>query len=89
MNNEVQNAVETLKQAVLQALYEQHRDGDQPYLDFNDIHETIGIERIPKTKDYFVHGILLRLWQEDGYVEHFGAGGRWKIIEKGIKAIEG
>ena len=89
MNNEVRNAVETLKRAVLQTLYEQHRDGDQPYLGFDDIHESIGIERIPKTKDYFVHGILLRLWQEDGHAEWFGARGLWKITEKGVKAIEG
>ena len=88
--NNPQNAlaVEVLKQAVLQALYEQHRSGDQPYLGFNDIHDAIGIERIPNTKDYFVHGILLRLWQEDGYVEHFGSRGLWKITEKGISAIE-
>ena len=83
------NAVEQLKRAVLQALYEQYRSGDQPYLDFNGIHDAIGIDRIPKTRDYFVHGILLRLWLEDGYVKHFGSKGLWKITPQGIEKIEG
>ena len=82
-------AVEVLKQAVLQALYEQHKSGDHPYLDFNDIHDAIGIDRIPNTKDYFVHGILLRLWQEDGYAERLlGSRGLWSITEKGVQSIE-
>ena len=52
---------------------------------------TMNVEnrRIPRTKDYFVHGILLRLWQEDGHVEHFGSRGLWKITEEGIAVIEG
>ena len=89
VGNTIQNAVDVLKRAVLRALYEQHRSGDHPYLGFNDIHDAIGIDRIPKTKDYFVHGILLRLWQEDGHVEHSGIRGLWTITEKGVKIIEG
>ncbi len=93
MNNDVRRqhaktGLEMLKEAILLVLYEQHRYGDQPYLDFNDIHDAIGIERIPKTKDYFVHGILLRLWQDDGHAEWFGSRGLWKITEEGIALMD-
>ena len=87
-NDNTQNALETLKQAVLQVLYEQHASGEQPYLGFNDIHEALSIDRVPNTDDYFIHGILLRL-QADGHAEWFGARGLWKITETGISVIEG
>ena len=86
--NDTLNALETLKQAVLQVLYEQHASGEQPYLGFNDIHEALSIERIPDTKDYFVHGILLRLL-DDGHAEWLGTRGLWQITETGISVIEG
>ena len=91
MNNDIRNAVEVLKRAVLQALYENHILGsisDPQSMTFNEIHESIGIERIPNTRDYFVHGILLRLWQEDGHAERVGRG-RWAITQQGIATIEG
>lgn len=50
---------------------------------------SVGIDRIPKTKDYFIQGILLRLWQEDGYAKWFGTRNLWKITEKKVKVIEG
>lgn len=86
--DDTRDALEVLKRAVLQALYEQHRDGVQPYLGFNDIHDAIGIDQISETNDYFVYGILLRLWQEDGHAEHSGIRGLWQITEAGISAIE-
>lgn len=88
INDNPQNALETLKQAVLQALYEQHASGEHPYLGFNDIHEVLSIERIPNTNDYFVHGILLRLL-DDGHAEWLGERGLWQITEAGISVIEG
>ena len=76
--NNIQNALEVLKQATLRVLYEDYiSEGRRTQgLTFNDIHEALSIKRVPNTKDYFVHGILLRLWQEDGHAERIGYG-RW------------
>ena len=97
MSNNTRNAfasygLEILKQSVLLVLYDAHRDGE-PYLGYNDIHEALGIARIREVnrkavKDYFVHGILLHLW-EDGSVEVVGDRAEFQITEKGISVIEG
>ena len=90
MNDEIQNAVTTLKRAVLRVLYEAHVSSPafpSEGMTFNEIHEALVIERIPKTKDYFVHGILLRLWKDDT-AERVGRG-KWRITEKGIADIVG
>ena len=79
--------LERLKKSVLQVLYDAHVFRERGFLGFNDIHEALDINRIPKTKDYFVHGILLRLWK-DGHAERTGYG-RWKITPQGIAFIDG
>ena len=85
MNENVRNALEVLKRATLQVLYEQHVSGVE-YLGIKEVRELLGIPPSPgrHPNDMVCH-FLLHL-QEDGYAEHTPRN-RWQITEKGVSLI--
>ena len=100
MNDKIRNGLasqglEILKQAVLLALYE----ASSTALNFDQIHEAIGIERFRPSdgyNDYLIHGVLLRLrdeglarhWQDEDAV-YGKRRGEWEITEEGVNFIKG
>lgn len=86
-------SLEILKLCMLRVLYDAGTG-----LTYNQIHEAVGIDRLPPSagyNDYLIHGLLLRLW-EDGLARHGsdegGAHlkkGQWEITERGIASIDG
>lgn len=82
--------LEILKRSVLLALYE-----SETPLNFNQIHEAIGIERLkPAYHDYLIVAILNRLGRAGLAQDNSGGAvhlkkGQWEITEKGIEVIEG
>ena len=92
MNNNIRNALEVLKQAVLQVLYEQYRSGvpHRRFMTIKEIGEHLDIRPIGKYThmNSLTHGIPLHLL-DDGYAEWLGELGRWQITEEGVSVIEG
>ena len=81
-------ALEILKQAVLEVLYQQQKDaeelGVQSYLQPTNIRQRLDIPR----RGPLIREVLMPL-AVDGHAERLGSRGQWKITENGIKVIEG
>ena len=86
MNENIRNALEVLKRATLQVLYEQHVKGIQ-YLGIKEVRERLGIPPSPgrHPNDMICH-FLLHL-EADGYAEHTPRD-RWQITPEGVSLIE-
>ena len=80
--------LEILKRAVLEVLYEEHKDAEelrvQSPLQPTNIRERLNLPR----RGTLIREVLMHL-AADGHAERLGSRGQWKITENGIKVIEG
>ena len=81
-------ALEILKRAVLEVLYQQQKDAEE--LRVQSSLQPTGIRKQLDLPRYgtLIREILMHL-AGDGHAKKLGSSGRWNITEKGIKAIEG
>ena len=81
-------ALEILKRAVLEVLYQEQKNAEKKWgqssLRPTDIRERLDLPR----RGTLIHEILMHI-KADGHVEWLGTNGRWNITENGIKVIEG
>lgn len=84
--SDIRNALEVLKQATLQVLYQSRCEGP---LQLTAIREQLGIPRVSENSDArdnsLVYGILTHL-QDDGSVEYLKSP-RWQITEEGVSTL--
>ena len=83
----VRNALEVLKRATLQVLYQARYEGP---LQLTAIREQLGTPKVAENSDArdnsLVYGILTHL-QDDGFVEYLRSPG-WQITPEGVSVIE-
>ena len=86
-NTHASYALEILKRAVLEVLYEEHKDAEelegQSSLRPTDIRVRLDLPG----RGNLIRGILMHL-KVDGHAESPGSSGQWNITENGIRGIE-
>jgi len=90
MKNNIRNALEVLKRATLEVLYEQHINGldrspYRQYLRIKEVRERLGIPGFGKHPNDMICHFLLHL-ENDGYAK-YTAKDQWEITAEGIKDI--
>ena len=83
----IRNALEVLKRATLQVLYQARYEGP---LQLTAIRQQLGIPRVAENSDArdnsLVYGILTHL-QDDGSVEYLGSPG-WQTTKEGVSVMQ-